>query len=242
MQISDEIDDSAQGRRRTLTFAGLALPWPFPLARGLYSSSSAMVFGYPVFGANAPLYVWGAFRVLRRVKDGIYWLRYRFHPRYRFHVVKTGLAPNYYDCDTLMLHACMALLCQHVEDQGGADQLEKWTAELREPGSEGHGPREAVESQADRQSEVLTIYRWWKVQKPAEQKRSEELLHELYGKRSRVSWKPTDNPSLSEMVFEEFEGDEIAKEQEYRALEKKIDDDEQMMLHRLIDIRRSLWD
>jgi Mg2+ and Co2+ transporter CorA len=30
-------------------------------------------------------------------------------------------------------------------------------------------------------------------------------------------------------------------EKEFRALEKKIEEDEQKMLHRLITIRRSLW-
>lgn len=47
---------------------------------------------------------------MRKTKN---WFRYRFKERY--HVVKTGLAPNYYDADTRMIHAAFQLLVDYVE-------------------------------------------------------------------------------------------------------------------------------
>lgn len=240
ISISDPIKDGVWGRRRTLAVGWLKLPWPFPIADGL-GGSGAIVFGWPVFGAEAPKYVAGAFRIFSRIRNAKWWLRHRLSPKHQHHVIRTGLEPSYYDCDTLMLHGCMALLCRYIEDEmGGADRIEKFNAELREPGSEGHGPRECVESQADRQATALEIYRWWKHQKPADEKRRDELMMALYTP-SRMSSVPTDNPRLNQLIFKEFEGDELAMEAEFRKLEAKIEDEEQVMLHRLIDIRRSLW-
>lgn len=41
------------------------------------------------------------------------WLRYRIFDRY--HVISTGLAPDYYDADTRMLHGMFNLLVDYVE-------------------------------------------------------------------------------------------------------------------------------
>lgn len=45
--------------------------------------------------------------------DVRYWMRHRFFDRY--HIVHTGLKPDYYDCSTRMLHANMNLLRDYVE-------------------------------------------------------------------------------------------------------------------------------
>lgn len=240
MSPSDFIDDQVQGRRRTLRLGAISLPWPFPVAYGVHGSS-AMVFGWPVFGTEPPAYVRYAHNVFRKLSDAKYWLYYRLRPSYRYHVVNTGLGPGYHDCNSIMLHGAMALLCSHIEAEGGVEKLEGFTKELMEPGSEGHGPREAVERQASIQSEMLDIYRWWKVQKPIDEQRRDALMMELYSGRDRVSFVPVDGSKLSQMIFKEFEGSEVAMNEEFRTLEKKIEDDEQSMLHRLIDIRRSLW-
>lgn len=213
--------------------------------------SSDVLFGIPIFGNKhfrSPWFqrtVWPAYRLARKLSDARYWVLYRTTRRDLW-TIKTGLVPNYYDVDTLMLHGCMQLLCRYVEDEmGGAEQIEKFSAELRQPGSEGHGPREAVEGQASTQESALSIYKWWKIERRADEARHDELLHILYG-NERMSWKPVTDPTLDgkdfvEAVFKEFEGDEIAMNEEFRRIEKKIADDEQRMLHALIDIRRSLW-
>lgn len=92
------------------------------------------------------------------------WVRYRTTRRY--HVVKTGLPPGYYDEDVLILHACMALLDRFVAWHGGEHDLEKFTERLRE---HPHG----TSSQAHDQSEALAIWRWWKYQWPLDEARKE---------------------------------------------------------------------
>ena len=240
IKVSDEIDDHVHGRRRTIALLGKKFPWPFPIASGL-RGSSATVFGWPVYGASAPAYVKKAHRFFYKMNDIRYWLIYRLIKKHQYHIVRTDLKPGYYDVDTVMLHACMKLLCHYIEDEcGGSFKLNKFTQELRKPGSEGHGPREVVERQADYQSEAVEIYHWWKFERPSDLKRQDELLTALYGNRHLLT-KPTEHPQLHELVFDEFKGHELEMENELRNLERKIDNDEQSMLHRLIDIRKSLW-
>jgi len=178
----------------------------------------------------------------RRLHRARMWLTYRLVKRHRYHLVDTGLAPGYYDCDILMLHACMALLKRYVVDEcGGLERLERWTNDLAQPGSEGHGPRDAVDGQAAGQNEAATIYRWWTIEYPRDQERRDALVHMLYS-RDRMKFVPSaDHPGLHQILFEEFKGDEAALYNEMRRLERKIEDDEQAMLHRLIEIRGGLW-
>lgn len=49
----------------------------------------------------------------RRYNDIRSWIRYRLFDKY--HIVKTGLKPGYYDADTRILHANMNLLKDYVE-------------------------------------------------------------------------------------------------------------------------------
>lgn len=217
--------------------------WHFLCCSG---GSSDVLFGVKIFGNkhfDAPWFrntVYPAYRIARRVHDAKLWVLYRTTRRDCW-TVPTNLSPGYYDCDTLMLHGCMGLLCRYVEIESGGDTgLEKFTNELLEPGSEGHGPRELVESQAERQSEAIQIYRWWKVQKPKDEGRRESLLMHLYGNRPLVT-KPVMDGKLHEIVPPERDESDEVLHVEFRALEDKIDNDEQEMLRRLITIRRSLW-
>lgn len=229
-----------RGKRRTIEILGATLPWPFPVA-SLLGSSAAVVLGYPVYGANAPKYISKLFTLFYKIDKIKHYLIYRFHPAHQYHIIRTNLEPGYYDVDTIMLEACMKLLCRYVEDEcGGIEELKKWTGELLQPGSEGHGPRQVVEHQAAQQSETLAIYHWWKVERPRDKAKYDELLHELYGNK-RFSFKEVEGSDLHEMVVEDFKGDEKAMENEFRNLERKMEDDEQTMLHRLIDIRQGLW-
>lgn len=49
----------------------------------------------------------------RRYDTMRYWIRHRLFDRY--HIVKTGLKPDYYDCSVRMLHANMNLMRDYVE-------------------------------------------------------------------------------------------------------------------------------
>lgn len=160
--------------------------------------------------------------VRRRCKDAIYWFKYRIQPRHKYHIVRTGLPPGYYDEDTRILHACMTALCEYVE-QGcdGEAELEKFNADLRDPSSHVHGTEELNLEQAKQQEEALAIYRWWKYQKPADEKRQDDALTEWHDNR--------DKPGTQE------------RWEAMNEIEAKVAADEQAMLHRLIEIRPTLW-
>lgn len=156
----------------------------------------------------------------RWLSDAKYGLLYRFHPRYKFHLVNTGLGYGYHDCDNRMLHACMALLCEHVElEHGGAEKLCKFSDDLR-ANPDPNAPEDMQTGQAERQDEAVTIYRWWKQTRPADKARRHELLMKFYGPER----------CKDEPLYREFRG-----------LEQKMDDDDEKMLLRLMAIRRSLW-
>lgn len=96
----------------------------------------------------------------RRIKDAVWWFRWRFDPRHQYNVVKTGLKPGYYDIDTLLLHASMSLLCRYVEDErGGRDKLLERISQLREEEGKYYGP--SHEPWINLEIEVLAIYDWW---------------------------------------------------------------------------------
>ena len=67
--------------------------------------------------------------------------------------------------------------------------------------------------------EVLAIYRWWKYQRPADRQREDDLL----------------------MVWHEASPRSDEAHQVACAAEDENDNRDQEMLHRLIDVRRSMW-
>lgn len=148
------------------------------------------------------------------------WFLYRLHPKRRYHVINTGLRPGWHDEDTMILHGCMAMLRRYIEWHGGPDELDAFSLELRSSPEKWGGPEGAMDGQAHQQEEATAIWRWWTGTKPTDEKRRDELTNELFGKHG---------------VKDE------AKLKELDALEEKINSEEQTYLHRLIDIRPSLW-
>lgn len=200
-------------------------------------SSEAKVLGMPYYANVVTKWI---YRHVARPFDRAWWaLLHRFHPRHRYNIARTGLPPGYYDPHTVVLHACMEQLCLWIEGRGGESHVQEWTDALRNDADPHDSPVRA-NAQADNQATALEIYRWWKRERPADVKREEELLMKGF---SGITWetKPTENPRLVEMVFPEVQPDVQAIRDQYREVEEKIARDDQAMLHRLIDIRQSLW-
>jgi hypothetical protein len=208
------------------------------------SGSRASAFGVGIYEERAKAW-WARLTVVPvyRVGHGIHnawlWLRRRFHPDYQHHIIRTGLEPGWWDCDTLMLHGAFALLVRYVEwECDGADKLDAWSADLiARP--DPNAPVGLGEAQASRQMTATDLYRWWKVSKPADEARRDEMCSALFG--GKMKSEPVPGTDLHRLIFEEFEGDRKRLYDEFRALEERIDREEQEMLHRLVDIRRSLW-
>ena len=200
-------------------------------------SSEAKVFGLPFSASWLTRWV---YRHVAQPFDRAWWgLLHRFHPSHRYNIARTGLPPGYYDPDTVILHACMEQLCLWVDGRGGEAHVQEWTDGLRNDPDPHDSPVRAG-SQADSQATALEIYRWWKRDRPADVKREEALLMAGYG-NSTWETKPTENPRLVEMVFPKVPPDKQAVRDQHREIEDKIARDDQAMLHRLIDIRESLW-
>jgi hypothetical protein len=175
--------------------------------------------------------------IARLLDDAVDWVRLRTTSRN--HVVDTGLGPGWYDEDELILHACMALLGRHIEQLGGVEQLAAFSKELRAD-PDPNEPPGISSAQADRQDEACAIWRWWTTERPADHVRRDTLRDALYRNR-HISTRPTENQLLVQLVFPPLSPADAELEAEYRALEDKIDSDEQAMLRRLVEIRRSLW-
>jgi hypothetical protein len=51
------------------------------------------------------------------------WVYYRFHPKHRYNIVRTGLEPDYYDKDFLMERAIIQLVIDFFEkEEPGEDE------------------------------------------------------------------------------------------------------------------------
>lgn len=216
-KISENPSLLLRGGQRTIELFGLfRLPWPFPIAYWL-RSSSAVVLGRAVYGSDAPRYIHWVHSLLLKISDAKYWVYYRLHPDHKYHIVVTGLEPGYYEPDTRLLHAAMKLLETYVDDceQSGC-----------------HDPGE----------EALAILKWWKEERPADQAEEERLMHEVFGSpHNKMSFVKEGDTGFSRVVFPEFSAEDRAKHERMRFLEGKIAADEQKYLHRLIDIRQTMW-
>lgn len=232
-----ELSSIHKDDHRTVQIGPLKLRWPLPITFMLHSSD-ARVFGYSIYGEDCPKIIDWLHTIFTNISNAKYWVRYRIHPAHQYHLIRTGLKPGYHCEDNLILYGAMAMLCRYIESMGSEFEIEKFNRDLRND-PDPNAPDGICSRQADRQDEALTIYRWWKYQKPKDEARQEELMHALY--TGPIKFKDSDCGKFREIVTEELKGDRKLLRDELWKLDEKIIDDEQSMLHRLIDIRRSLW-
>ncbi len=131
------------------------------------SGSSARVFGISVYGNPHYHKKWFQYTVMpahdliRSIGNGKRWIRNRTVKKYKHHIVYTDLEPGRRDVDTVMLHACFALLCRYVEwECRGVDKIEEFNSELleeEEKDSDNIPYKGALSDQANRQSEAVTL-------------------------------------------------------------------------------------
>jgi len=171
--------------------------------------SNAQVFGVDVFGDHHDkwwhrAFIMPIYRVGRRIRDAVWWVRYRVDPGHKYHLINTRLEPGYYDIDVLMLHGMFSLLRRYVEEEhDGVEDLEKWGRELL-----GETCEFAVSTsiaQGNKELEAVALYRWWMTDRPAMEKRIAELLLLLYGENRQISFTDTGD-GVHQMHMSPFEG------------------------------------
>lgn len=211
-----------------------------------FSWGRGRVFGVDVFGDHYEkwwwnIFIWPVYSFGRKIRSGIMWIRYRIDPKHRYHMIDTRLKPNYYDIDHLMLHGMFSLLRRYVEEENeGVDELEKWGNDLLSRKRDPH-TGDVDERQGRREIEAAALYRWWMEERPRMIERSDELLHELYGDNGIMFHEVDNADGTIEYRRRELSKEEQAAHDELKEVDTRLADEEQEMLHRLVDIRGHLW-
>lgn len=177
---------------------------------------------YPIryfFQETLPQYFHGK---VYNIRHGYYWpFIHRFHPKYRYHIIKTDLKPGYYDPDTRIAHAIFSVFSEFM----------KYNIENKVVNWEGD------DLHANFWTEANEIYDWLKnVRQFREEKFEKEHpfpkipenidIFEIHDKKHR------DKPFAKEVEkYSQLETEEKNKWEQ---------DDEEMMI-RIIQIRKFLW-
>ena len=133
------------------------------------------------------------------------------------------LEKGWHDKDEVLLHAAFQLLIDFIE-QEKPDRIVNWNAN-------------ALHRKAWK--EIKLLYAWWKKERPARK----SPLHNKRIKHPPLKFERVPGSDLQRMA----ESDKRKFANYYRALkehwklEQKWEEEDQRNLHRLIDIRKSLW-
>jgi hypothetical protein len=167
-----------------------------------------------------------ASRRLRRLRaawrDFVFWFLYRLHPEHRYHVVRTGLRPGYWEIEDRMLHAMFSLLLEHV-DAEGLENIEATATDEAE---------DCPDDWRRASREKLELVRWWKQVRPQQHRALRETRDKLHRKPYQQVADPED---LSILLNKKPLRNRI---DEFR---KKLDQEDVAMMRRLVDISPFLW-
>ena len=184
------------------------------------------------------------FPIYRCVSRAKWWVLWRFHPRHRYNVVKTGLPPGYYDAPEAMLHACFSLLKDYVEiEHEGAEALARHIDMLVQECLDDNLMVGSLDRQIEIEREALNLYLWWTRERPKDEKLYDELLDAVYRQPRLIerstSW--VEGVPVVQTDLREDNEEEAELRPWLDAMDKKIREDEDRNLERLMNIRRGLW-
>jgi len=188
--------------------------------------------------------------VTRVYKSIVSYIRFGYFEK--MHLIDTGLKPDYYDKDTLLLHGMFSLLKDFVEIEKGWMELicnndykrPWWKLNSRFRNREygikyldweitlDNDTDEGNKRQADAARDVKELYLWWVDIRPARMD-PYDLMPD-----------PDDDTNFKEWFYDLNKPMSDEKKKVYKEidiLEKKYDDEDTEMMKKLIKIRRSLW-
>lgn len=209
------------------------------------------------------------FRVFkRRIDDIKWWMLYR--TTHRYHVVRTGLRPGYYDCDNTILNINFNILTSYVEIETASksismsysdrktlypmpwywlDNHRKRTKLHPEAGLANLKwemklpPEESPLAQVNVATEIWILYHWWRHVRP-----NRPDSHEISG---LDDWYKQHKPRIGgksvmyHLSDKGIDPEEIAIRYKLfeiaREIEERYNQEDDDMLCRLMRIRRGLW-
>jgi hypothetical protein len=193
-----------------------------------------------------------------QLNDIKYWFMYRFSNAHKYHLVRTGLQPDYYENDKRILHANFNILKEYIEieqankqyhwgnesksttgKEAGVKRLD-WETELRFTDDElpAGDPRIGnLTPQAISAREIRKLYFWWIDERPARQD-PHDVFPCTYEKESDSTdeWMGI----WGARTDEEKKADRVRFES-IRKLEDKYEAEDTNMLIRLMRIRKNMW-
>lgn len=152
-----------------------------------------------------------------------YWLRCHTYNKYHLVDCRTNdYKWGYMDPCTLMLYANFSLLCDFIENEHAFEIVDySWDEEHQRIGKE-----------------LKELYDWWKVGRFQEKAKIDEQIEKIHAS-GRISPYRTLNADGSMTINSEYFQSEAWKEYEYlRGLEEAKED---IMLFKLLNLRRNLW-
>ena len=198
--------------------------------------------------------LWFQYRFRARLRDAKYWVIHRTFDRY--HVIRCdGLGPGYYDKDDQMLHAVMGLVVDFVEieskmmedwekrpwqcrwipfmkfrsAESGLRHLD-WEMGLRWDESHGTYPEDEhygePTGQAKRAAVIKEVYLWWTQARPARPDHNQGY-HDLYVRAENGE----------DIPREAFSAEAIRSHE----IEQVYDEEDNLMLKKVVDVRLGMW-
>lgn len=98
----------------------------------------------------------------------VWWFKHRLIPKHKYHLIDTGLSPEYYDIDIRMLHGCFSLLLKYVEEElPHASTVNKKNKSKREVALDALqqyielSKEEDYDDHVKHYEEIRDLYLWW---------------------------------------------------------------------------------
>ena len=196
--------------------------------------------------------------------DPIHKIRYYWRNRFwrKTHVLPTGFKPGeYHDLCERMLHGLFESLVDFVEQEKARAQILwgddseqykwvkgrcpeaglahlKWESKLDDPANSEYAEHNTRQAHVAR--EIISLYTWWKHVRPHRPDVYEASGWSAYCRETEEKYGCMFDERNPRSAEDEQRGREILKK--CTAQEEAEIDEDQKNLHRLIDIRLSLWD
>ena len=193
------------------------------------------------------------YRLRGKLWEAWYYLKCKVWHRYST-VTPRSLPPTWCDRDHLMLHAAFEILMDYYEKESAG----RWTVQdlekvITDPEAD-EPSRDWCQYYLPIATEIEALYRWWTVERPermAEYERRLTVWADLYKKQrddyttTNPGWQETDNPRLKLHSLPpdapEPDGLSTARQAMDELSEEIMDEEDNRMLKRLIDVRLSMW-